>query len=413
MMKRSQWMVRFLVLFFVSVLTSLMYFGTASAAKDNISVKVSSNDQGRPSGFVGKVLNREKMTVKNAKISYVLHFNDGTPDQSGSVVSNQNGSYRIDVLLPNTNGIFTMDFKVEAEGYLLYNHRGSEYLEEDDIRTLDFYIYEPSTIVGTVTDNEGKPVVGALVTVTGLYDKPVKTNQRGIYTVTGIDYDYNPNIAIWIDKEEYIPFLQDRLGIAPGETRVMNVVLEKAANVRGKVVDEEGKPIEKAKVIVNGEAVTDKNGDYLIKRVQAGSATFQVTADGYARYSIQVDLLVGDRNTYNIVLKKNSAVKAPVTKYRLVPLTDTHDGKTYIKGFVLKLIVTDKANGIEIQNTQYRFNGGQWITYAEPVKFTAPDVKTIEYYTTDVAGNKEKINKMDFLQGKFEGAGEYVEKIEF
>jgi hypothetical protein len=413
MKNRSQWIVRFLVLFFVSVLVSVTLPGTIYAAKEKTIVKVSSNDQSRPSGFVGKVVNREKNTVKNAKINYVLHFNDGTEDVSGSVVSNQNGSYRIDVMLPDTNGNFTMDFTVEAEGYLLYRHRGSEYLEVDEIRNLDFYIYEPSTIVGTVTDNEGKPVANAMVKVTGLFEKPVKTNQRGIYTVTGIDYDYNPNIAIWIDKEEYLPYVQDRLGISPGETRVMNVVLEKAANVRGKIIDDEGKPIEKAKVIVNGEAVTDKNGDYLIKRVKAGSATFQVTADGYARYSIGVNLLVGDRNTYNIVLKKNSAVKAPVTKYRLVPLTDTHDGKTYIKGFVLKLIVTDKVNGIEIQTTQYRFNGGNWITYKEPVKFISPDVKTIEYYTTDVAGNKEKINKMDFVQGKFEGAGEYVERIEF
>lgn len=257
------------------------------------------------------------------------------------------------------------------------------------------------------------PIVGAVVTVTGLYDKPVKTNKRGIYTVTGIDYDYNPNIAIWIDKEEYVPYLQDRLGISPGETRKMNVVLEKAADVRGKVVDENGRPIAAAKVIVNGDAVTDAKGDYVVKRVKAGRAILLVTADGYARYSSSVNLLAGDRNTYNIVLKNNSAAKAPVTKYRLVPLTDTRDGETYIKGFVLKLKVTDKLNGTEIQATQYRFNGGNWITYNEPVKFYAPDVKTVEYYSTDTAGNKEKMNKMDFVQGTFEGAGEFVEKIEF
>lgn len=414
MSNRSPWMVRFVMFFLVSVLFSVVHSGTASAAKENTVVKLSSTDQSRPSGFVGKVINREKMTVKNAKITYVLHhYGEGSEDKFGSVVTDQNGNYRIDVLLLNSDDYFTMDFTVEAEGYLLYSHRGSEYLEADKIRTLDFYIYEPSTIVGTVTDNEGNPVAGAVVTVTGLYDKPVKTNQRGIYTVTGIDYDYNPNIAIWIDKEEYVLYLQDRLGISPGETRKLNVVLEKAAHVRGKVVDENGRPIAGAKVSVNGEAVTDAKGDYLVKRVKAGSAMILVTADGYTRHSSTVNLLAGDRNTYNIVLKSNSAAKAPVTKYRLVPLTDIRDGKSYIKGFVFKLKVTEKLNGTEIQSTQYRINGGKWITYNEPVKFYAPDVKTVEYYSTDTAGNKEKFNKMDFVQGTFEGSGEFVEKIEF
>lgn len=410
---RSQWMGRFLVLFFVSVFISVMNLGTASAGEGKTKIQVSSKEQSVPSGFEGQVIDRDGVKVKNAKINYVLHFNDGTKDVSGSVITDKNGSYRIDVLLPYPNGYFTMDFTVEAEGYLFYSHRGSEYLEDGLVRNLNFYIYEPSTIVGTVTDNEGNPVAGAVVKVTGLFEKPVKTNQRGIYTVTGIDFDYNPNIAIWVDKEEYIPYLQDRLGISPGETRVINVVLEKAAQVRGKVVNEEGKPIAGAKVTVNGQAVTDANGDYLIKRVQTGPTTLQVTADGYARYSSQVQLLAGDRNTYNIVLKKINAAKAPVTKYRLDPITSTHNGKTYIKGFVLKLKVTEKSNGVEIQTTQYRFNGGKWITYSGPVKFTAPDVKTIEYYSTDETGNKEKINKMDFVQGKFEGAGEFIEKIEF
>ncbi|MDT9718772.1 carboxypeptidase regulatory-like domain-containing protein [Paenibacillus sp. ClWae2A] len=174
MSNRSPWMVRFVMFFLVSVLFSVVHTGTASAAKENTVVKLSSTDH------------------------------------------------------------------------------------------LDFYIYEPSIMVGTVTDDEGNPVAGAVVKVTGLYDKPVKTNQRGIYTVTGIDYDYNPNIAIWIDKEEYVPYVQDRLGISPGVTRKLNVILEKAAHVRGKVVDENGRPIAAAKVSVNGEAVTDARGDYLV-----------------------------------------------------------------------------------------------------------------------------------------------------
>lgn len=270
---RSPWIARSVVLFLVSVLFSVMHTGIVSAAKENDTFKLSSRDQSRPSGFVGKVIS-EGMNVKNAKISYELHhYGDGAEQQSGSVVSDENGNYRIDVVLPNSKDYFTMDFTVEAEGYLLYNHRGSESLEADKVRTINFYIYEPSTIVGTVTDKEGKPVADALVSVTALYGKPVKTNQRGIYMVTGIDFEY-PNIAIKVDSADYMIYEQDRLELWAGETIKWDVVLTEAAHVRGKVVDEAGNPVSGAKVNAGGSATTtDAQGNYFIKRVPTGTRT--------------------------------------------------------------------------------------------------------------------------------------------
>ncbi|WP_458126367.1 carboxypeptidase-like regulatory domain-containing protein [Paenibacillus sp. Z3-2] len=403
---RSPWIARFIVFFLVSVLFSVMHTGTVSAAKENDTFKLSSRDQSRPSGFVGKVIS-EGMNVKNAKISYELHhYGDGAEQQSGSVVSDENGNYRIDVVLPNSKDYFTMDFTVEAEGYLLYNHRGSESLEADKVRTINFYIYEPSTIVGTVTDKEGKPVADALVSVTALYGKPVKTNQRGIYMVTGIDFEY-PNIAIKVDSADYMIYEQDRLELWAGETIKWDVVLTEAAHVRGKVVDEAGNPVIGAKVNVGGSAITDAQGNYFIKRVSTTNRTLSAEATGYIKYNLSVDLVHGDRNSYDIVLISDTDRTPPVTKYRLVPITDTLNGKTYIKGFTFILQASDEVNGSGIKVTEYRINGGKWNNYEGPVKFYAPDVKLVEYFSTDVAGNQEKYNKMDFVKGTFEGAGSY------
>jgi hypothetical protein len=84
---------------------------------------------------------------------------------------------------------------------------------------------------------------------------------------------------------------------------------------------------------------------------------------------------------------------APVTLYHLDPLYDkTAQGKT----------------GSGIKSIQYRFNGGAWIRYTSPLIILAGETHTVEYFSTDNAGNTESpINKMDFDKGIFTGAGKY------
>lgn len=314
-----------------------------------------------------------------------------------------NGGYSI---LESVQDYTEISFIIEAEGYVTDRHRNTYYLSEGKQILVNFELYEPSTIVGSVTDHTGKPVPNALVKVTGALDRPVKTDQQGRYTVTGIDYDYNPNIAIWIDSADYMLYEQDRLNVQAGKTLIVDVVLTEAAHVRGKVVDETGNPVSGAKVNAGVLATTDAQGNYVIKRVPTGVRTI-TGKPGYLKTSLNVTLVQGDRNTVDIVLKKDADITPPVTKYRLVPITDTVNDKTYIKGFTFRLQATDEVKGSGVKTTQYRINGGEWKNYEGPVKFYAPEVKVVEYFSTDVAGNQEKYNKMDFVKGTFEGAGAY------
>jgi hypothetical protein len=89
-------------------------------------------------------------------------------------------------------------------------------------------------------------------------------------------------------------------------------------------------------VYAGGSATTDAQGNYFIKRVPTGSRTITGEATGYLKSSLSVTLVQGDRNTFNIVLKKHADITPPVTKYRLVPITDTVNGKKYIKGFYIQ-----------------------------------------------------------------------------
>ncbi|WP_405172374.1 carboxypeptidase-like regulatory domain-containing protein [Paenibacillus sp. FSL H8-0280] len=387
-----KWIIRLSVLSLCFILFGIMYSGVSYAADPSTQTKIS-----------GKVTDLEGFPIQDATIKYSLRYQG--EETENSVKTDGTGSYSI---LESVQDYTEISFIIEAEGYVTDRHRNTYYLSEGEQILVNFELYEPSTIVGSVTDQTGKPIPDALVKVTGALDRPVKTDQQGRYAVTGLDFDYNPNIAIWVDSADYMLYEQDRLNVQAGKTLIVDVVLTEAAHVRGKVVDEAGTPVCGAKVNAGGSATTtDAQGNYFIKRVPTGTKTITGEAAGYLKSTQNVTLVQGDHNTFNIVLKKDADITPPVTKYRLVPITDTVNGKIYIKGFTFRLQATDEVKGSGVKTTQYRINGGEWKNYEGPVKFYAPDVKVVEYYSTDVAGNQEKYNKMDFVNGTFEGAGSY------
>lgn len=388
-----KWIIRLSTLSLCFILFGIMYSGVSYAADPSTQAKIS-----------GKVTDLEGFPIQDATIKYSLRYQGEETEKS--VKTDGTGSYSI---LESVQDYTEISFIIEAEGYVTDRHRNTYYLSEGEQILVNFELYEPSTIVGSVTDQTGKPIPDALVKVTGALDRPVKTDQQGRYAVTGLDFDYNPNIAIWVDSADYMLYEQDRLNVQAGKTLIVDVVLTEAAHVRGKVVDEAGNPVSGAKVNAGGSATTttDAQGNYFIKRVPTGTITITGEAAGYLKSTQNIPLVQGDRNTFNIVLKKDADITPPVTKYRLVPITDTVNGKVYIKGFTFRLQATDEVKGSGVKTTQYRINGGEWKNYEGPVKFYAPDVKVVEYYSTDVAGNQEKYNKMDFVNGTFEGAGSY------
>ncbi len=386
-----KWMIRLSALSLIFILCGMMYSGVSYAADPSTQARIS-----------GKVIDLEGFPIEDATIKYTLRYQGEETEKS--VKTDGTGSYSI---LESVLDYTEISFIIEAEGYVTHRHRNTYYLSEGEQVLVNFELYEPSTIIGTVTDQTGKPVPDALVKVTGALDRPVRTDQQGRYAVTGLDYDYNPNIAIWADSADYMLYEQDRLDVRAGATLVVDVVLTEAAHVRGKVLDEAGNPISGAKVNAGGSATTDAQGNYFIKRVPTGARTITGEAAGYLKSSQIVTLVQGDHNTFNIVLMKDADITPPVTKYRLVPITDTVNGTTYVKGFTFRLQATDEVKGSGVKTTQYRINGGEWKNYEGPVKFYAPDVKVVEYYSTDVAGNQEKYNKMDFVKGTFEGVGSY------
>jgi hypothetical protein len=67
----------------------------------------------------------------------------------------------------------------------------------------------------------------------------------------------------------------------------------------------------------------------------------------------------------------------------------TGENNWYISAVTVSLIPTDDQSGVD--ETVYRIDGGSWITYDVPFAVNTDGVHTIEYYSTDVAGNSEEI----------------------
>jgi hypothetical protein len=63
-------------------------------------------------------------------------------------------------------------------------------------------------------------------------------------------------------------------------------------------------------------------------------------------------------------------------------------------GSTLTINATDVTSGIA--NTEYRVNGGTWTTYAGPVQFIDKGAYTVEYRSTDLAGNVEATKTKTF-----------------
>lgn len=118
-------------------------------------------------------------------------------------------------------------------------------------------------------------------------------------------------------------------------------------------------------------------------------------------------------NAGNVETVKSIELKldktAPVTLYHFDPIFAVNSaGQPYIKGFTVSLRAADSDPGSSVGTTLYRINGGAWTAYTGPFQVFAGFTMTVEYYSTDQAGNTEgPMNKMDFVRGVFTGAGSF------
>ncbi|MFC5649433.1 Hcp family type VI secretion system effector [Paenibacillus solisilvae] len=85
---------------------------------------------------------------------------------------------------------------------------------------------------------------------------------------------------------------------------------------------------------------------------------------------------------------------APVTQSTFTPVRST---KNKVTALTVKLTAADSGSGVS--RTEYRINGGGWVTYTDTFTVQAAAAHNLEWRSIDKAGNVEKTWFADFDKG--------------
>jgi protocatechuate 3,4-dioxygenase beta subunit len=179
------------------------------------------------------------------------------------------------------------------------------------------------SVRGTVRDTSGKPIAGAAVINEGPSSREIRK------TTTDADGNYELNDVFsgsvgyeLIAKAQH--FAPQRLKFAPGtaaESGKADITLAAGQRIRGRVVDESGKPIREAQVYFSdgnyggsmnfgGGLTTGADGRFEFDSLPPDT-TFNVTAVGYPGVQ-HLKLLLGGNDEVAVTLKSEGVIKGRV-----------------------------------------------------------------------------------------------------
>lgn len=322
---------------------------------------------------VGRVVDRRDEPVAGARVR-LLPVNEGSPmarlrnrmlrsfarrsdGRDEPVLTDPRGSYQQGDLAPGT-----YDLTVEADGYapaevpgvelpaieltavepaeLPELREGREGDAPDQVRVVDLgtvVLERAARVEGRVVDPEGRPLAGALVR--GLPERLHQGGFSALFLTRGApdlpgttsdgdgrfrlgDFQQGERVHLHVELSGFasrqIPGVT-----APNETPV-EIVLEPAARISGRVIDSEDEPVARAQVFLRkdgspqtppGRTVTDPEGRFVLADLPTGSLTLQALARGFVGGgTLHLELGPGEqRDDLELVLERGATVVGTVT----------------------------------------------------------------------------------------------------
>ena len=182
-------------------------------------------------------------------------------------------------------------------------------IETGNTSTANFTLVSVVGILrGTVRDQLGTPIVGALVTLEGT-GRTDTTDSSGGYEFADVapgDYEVTASAAGYYSSGTTARVL-------PGEVTVADITLYQETLLRGRVTDSAGTPIAGAFVSVDSthNDTTDASGYYEITGLTPGSYTVTASASGYLTAS-ESALLAPGTNELNFSLVQTGSINGTV-----------------------------------------------------------------------------------------------------
>lgn len=171
-----------------------------------------------------------------------------------------------------------------------------------------------ATLVGRVTNAATRePIAMARVTVGEVMSPGAPmawTDDEGRFEVTGVA---SGERVVTVHAPELAP-AATRVSVASGEKAELSFALQSGRSVRGRVIDEADKPVERATVVLEKwhefetlglKAMTDETGDFVIENAPTDAFSIATFAPGYEPTTLDVP---ADGEDLKVVLK---AAKPP------------------------------------------------------------------------------------------------------
>ncbi|MEM7310190.1 MAG: sigma-70 family RNA polymerase sigma factor [Planctomycetota bacterium] len=239
---------------------------------------------------------------------------EGEPLRTASLVSASDGSFAWPQDPPD--GTVTLRVSGDFEDHLQYPVTelvvaGSAPPQEIELRLYPLDLF----LAGRVLDADGQPLAGATV---GTYQdrEQARTDASGAYRA--VSSSAFGSITVFAKAPGFAVAREPLVSSGPGELVVPDIQLLPELRIRGRVVDEAGRPIEGALVTdspLTGEhAYTDADGRYVLANQDHDDPRLWVIveAEGFVRHHAMAATDGGDELVYDVVLVRGTAVEGSI-----------------------------------------------------------------------------------------------------
>lgn len=244
----------------------------------------------------GVVKTKDGQPLENAEVEIGINF--GSPETDfdyfhATVTTDKDGRWEFDGFDPDAVSPFVWlkhEAYVETESYGTRPDLG-QLLD----KSCTFFMVPGFSVSGHVRRTDGTPIVGALV-YRGFSrygsEKPAKTDSQGFYIFSKCRRE---KMVLTVMAEGYGPELQ--VFMVEKSVRDMDFVLETGHQLKLRIIDRDGKPVEGVKIEANywrpyndsqdcqsirASARTNKDGRAVLKDLPADAVQYTISKDGFA-----------------------------------------------------------------------------------------------------------------------------------